>query len=97
MYDQLCKVPVVCVQMVSSVIAQLSGIGFSGTAVVMNSINLALIGMSWTCEDYHYYGDDSTANPTDNSSDMEKCLENLSIIEVIINIIIYDIIIHILE
>ena len=94
-YVQVCEVLVVCVQMVSSVIAQLSGIGLSITAVVLYTINLFGIRMRWPCEEYrHYYSGYGTANPIDTSSDMEKCLEGLSILTVIINIIIYDLIIN---
>ena len=98
-YVQLCKALVVYVQVVSSVTAQLSGVGLSITAVVLYSINLALLRMDWLCNDWHYgyYRRESTGTPIDNSSDMEKCLEGLSIIKVIINIIIYDLIIHRLE
>ena len=96
-YVQVCEVLVVCVQMVSSVIAQLSGIGLSITAVVLYTINLFEIDMRWPCEEYHYYRGYGTANPIDTSSNMEKCLEGLGIIMVIINIIIYDLIINTLE
>ncbi|XP_059920798.1 LOW QUALITY PROTEIN: uncharacterized protein LOC132467494 [Gadus macrocephalus] len=79
------KFPSLCL-VVSSVTAQLSGVGLSITAVVLYSINLALMSMSWLCEDYHYdyYRRESTGTPIDNSSDMEKCLEGLSIIKAIL-------------
>ncbi|CAL8355544.1 unnamed protein product [Arctogadus glacialis] len=79
------KFPSLCL-VVSSVTAQLSGVGFSITAVVLYSINLALIRMSWPCVDHHYdyYHRESTGTPIDNSSDTEKCLEGLSIIQAIL-------------
>ncbi|CAL8261624.1 unnamed protein product [Boreogadus saida] len=78
------KFPSLCL-VVSSVTAQLSGIGLSIAAVVLYSINLAVMPMSWLCKDYRYNNYyESTGTPIDNSSDMEKCLEGLSIIQAIL-------------
>ncbi|XP_056457441.1 high affinity immunoglobulin epsilon receptor subunit beta-like [Gadus chalcogrammus] len=80
------KFPSLCL-VVSSVTAQLSGVGFSITAVVLYFINLFHgEGGSWPCENnrYDYYRRESTGAPIDYSSDIEKCLEGLSIIKAIL-------------
>ncbi|XP_059922093.1 uncharacterized protein LOC132468374 [Gadus macrocephalus] len=79
------KFPSLCL-VVSSVTAQLSGVGFSITAVVLYFINLfSGEGGSWPCEDNRYdFGSWSTGAPIDYSSDMEKCLKGLSIIKAIL-------------
>ncbi|CAL8355531.1 unnamed protein product [Arctogadus glacialis] len=79
------KFPSLCL-VVSSVTAQLSGVGFSITAVVLYSINL-FYGEdgSWPCENNRYdFRSRSTGPPIDYSSDIEKCLEGLSIIKAIL-------------
>lgn len=72
---------VVCVspQVVSSVCAQLAGVAFAITAVVLYIINLSEMSFWWLCNDY--YGRTSSSS----AEDKNRCMEAQNIIEVIIN------------
>ncbi|XP_071376139.1 transmembrane protein 176A-like [Centroberyx affinis] len=82
------KFPSPCLVIVN-VLFNLAGVGFAIAAIVLYSINLAMIGMYWLCErDYDYGGwyerrERPTQAPTpsdEQRSMMEKCLEGKAII-----------------
>ncbi|CAL8248352.1 unnamed protein product [Lota lota] len=78
------KFPSLCL-VVSSVSAQMAGIVFSITAVVLYSINQAEMYIYWPCQRYDYYDRQwGWSTPTPINTDLQKCLEGLSIIKTIL-------------
>ncbi|KAM4600424.1 uncharacterized protein ACJ7VT_020368 [Polymixia lowei] len=86
------KFPSPCL-VVANVSANLAGVAFAIAAIVLYSINLTFIGMSWLCEDYdsYRYYETTTTPPTGaramKQKYLEKCRDGQEIIEMLLRVI----------
>ncbi|KAG7251521.1 hypothetical protein CRUP_032686 [Coryphaenoides rupestris] len=70
---------------VSSVCAHLAGVAFAIAAVVLYSINLAVMSFWWLCrDDNYYYSSWAPTNTPRSPEDMERCLEGKRIIQMVL-------------